>query len=237
MGCSTSSGNSENGTSCFYEGTVLVNDTSSGGTASIVSADETLDEATKKAAEEERRSSHFQVTGANGEVLKSEVGGKFYYEYGAVVEKGTDEISKDKENYSVTTYITNEDCQKNAYASLAGYAAEGGFSVVSATSFDIVDLVNNPFSEYASWFEANEKNTITGTAKTFTFSDGSTITTDKFTTAKVGLPQKTDGKVIVVGVTKGGVVFTQEDQDDDPLTVTFDALMGDGVYGFMVKNN
>ena len=194
-------------------------------------------EAAKKVAEEERRSSHFQVATSDGEALKSEIGGKFYYEYGAVVEKGDNEICKDKENYSVSTYIANENCQEKAYASLTGYASEGGFSVISATSFDIVDLANNPFSEYASWFEANENNTITGNAKNFNFSDGSTITTDKYTTAKVGLPQKADGKVIVVGVTKGGVVFTQEDQDDDPLTVTFDALMGDGVYGFMVKNN
>ena len=204
--------------------------------AGSASSGDTETEAEKQARlEEERKSSHFEVISTSGEKMESEVKGSFYYEQGAAVVKGDDAICRDKDDYAVNTYVASETCQSAAYASLTGYATEGGYTVTAATSFNIIDLENNPYCESVSWFEANENNTITGNTKTFAFSDGRTITTDKYTKAVAGLPEKTEGKVIVVGVTKGGVVFTQEDQDDDPATVTFDALLGNGVYGFLVK--
>ncbi len=202
---------------------------------SASTADSDLVDDVQARIEEQKKSSHFEVTLSNGGSCESEVKGSFYYEQGAAVVKGNDEICKDKDDYAVNTYVANENCQKSAYASLAGYAAEGGYGLISATSFNIIDLVNNPYCVSRSWFEANENNTITGDTKTFAFSNGSSITTDKYTTAIAGLPEATEGKVIIVGVTNGGVVFTQEDQDDDPSTVTFYALLGSGVYGFLVK--
>ena len=227
LSCSKQSSDS---TSASYEGSMEV--ASAGGSSSV----ETETEAEKQARlEEERKSSHFEVISTGGEKMESEVKGSFYYEQGAAVVKDDNVICKNADDYAVNTYVATESCQPAAYASVAGYATEGGYSVVSATSFNIIDVENNPYCESVSWFEANENNTITGNTKTFAFSDGRTITTDKYTKAVAGLPEKTEGKVIVVGVTKGGAVFTQEDQDDDPATVTFDALLGNGVYGFLVK--
>ncbi|MBR1440956.1 MAG: hypothetical protein IJ589_07020, partial [Lachnospiraceae bacterium] len=222
---------SKQASSTSYEGTLEV--VTIGGSSGSSSGETSEEEQAR--LEEERKSSHFEVISSNGEKMESEVKGSFYYEQGAAVVKSDDTICKDKEEYAVNTYAANESCQSAAYASLTGYATEGGYTVAAATSFNIIDLISNPFCASESWFEANENNTITGNAKTFNFSDGRTITTDKFTTAKAGLANAVEGKVIVVGVTKGGVVFTQEDQDDDPSTVTFNALLGNGVYGFLVK--
>ncbi len=233
-----------NGTNATYVQTDTVDDGSGntiyyntyiwGGSSSGSSSGETSEEEQAR-LEEERKSSHFEVIYNSGEKMESEVKGSFYYEQGAAVVKDDNAICKNSDDYAVNTYVATESCQPAAYASVSGYATEGGYSVVSATSFNIIDVENNPYCESVSWFEANENNTITGNTKTFAFSDGRTITTDKYTKAVAGLPEKTEGKVIVVGVTKGGVVFTQEDQDDDPATVTFDALLGNGVYGFIVK--
>ncbi len=217
--------------SASYEGSLEV--VTIGGSSGSSSGETSEEEQAR--LEEERKSSHFEVISTGGEKMESEVKGSFYYEQGAAVVKGDDAICKDKDDYAVNTYVASETCQSAAYASLTGYATEGGYTVTAATSFNIIDLENNPFCDPVSWFDANENNTISGTAKTFTFSDGRSITTDKFTTAIAGLPESVEGKVIVVGVTKGGAVFTQEDQDDDPATVTFNALLGNGVYGFLVK--
>ena len=176
-----------------------------------------------------------EIISSTGEVIESAVKGVYYYEPGLAVLKGEDPISSDSDHYSVYTYEVNENASPAAYASITGFAGAGSYKVLSATTLNIFDLVSNPYSRYTSWADSAMDNEITGAAKTFTFSDGTTITTDKVTTVKAGLPEGTTGKVKIVGVSKGGAVFVQEDQDDDPNTVTFDALVGNGVYGFVVE--
>ena len=185
--------------------------------------------------ESEENSAKKEIISSTGEVIESAVKGVYYYEPGLAVLKGEDPISSDSDHYSVYTYEVNENASPAAYASITGFAGAGSYKVLSATTLNIFDLVSNPYSRYTSWADSAMDNEITGAAKTFTFSDGTTITTDKVTTVKAGLPEGTTGKVKIVGVSKGGAVFVQEDQDDDPNTVTFDALVGNGVYGFVVE--